>query len=164
MRSPTLSLPRLRQKFIDILNDVHAAEHETIIALPIMIRATDDADLKAALLDHLKATGTHICRLELIFGLLKEHPQPLRSLGMQSVLNEGVNALLAEAGDGALADSCRIVERSEISTYQLLLSWAKTLEEDDVAALLELTLAEEVTAEGDLSAIVARLNPTGAAA
>ena len=62
-----MTVSTLQELFNIELADLYDAEHQILEALPKMIDASNSADLKYALDQHLKLTKTHVDRLEDVF-------------------------------------------------------------------------------------------------
>ena len=62
------AISNLKELFEDELRDVYDAEKQITKALPKMIKAVRDEDLRSALEAHLEETHGQIQRLEEIFG------------------------------------------------------------------------------------------------
>ncbi len=139
------------------LKDIYYAEKKIYKALPKIIKAAADADLKAGLTAHRDETATHISRLEEIFGLMGKKPQGAKCDAIDGILKEG-DGLLADfgktrAGDAAIIFSCQAVEHYEITRYGSMKTYAAELGHTDIASLLKQTLAEEKNADKTLSKV-----------
>jgi ferritin-like metal-binding protein YciE len=143
--------------FEDELRDLYDAERQIIKALPRMIKATENDELRDAFEAHLEETRGHVERLEQVFAMLDLRVRGKHCSGMAGILEEGAN-LLTEDGDEAVLDAGYIaaaqrVEHYEITAYGTLIAWATTLGHENVTALLEQTLNEEKAADQKLSAL-----------
>ena len=149
---------RLTEFLHDEIKDIYWAEKHIVTALPKMKKAATSQELKDAFEEHLAVTKTHVERLEKVFSLLGAKPQAKKCDAMEGILKEGSGIIEdTEAGtatrDVGLILAAQKVEHYEISTYGGLARVAATLGLDDVAALLEATLAEEKEADTVLSTV-----------
>ncbi len=145
------------------LKDMYYAEKQIYKALPKIIKAASDADLKAGLTAHREETATQISRLEEIFGMMGKKPQAVKCEAIDGILKEG-DGLLEDfgstpAGDAAIVFSCQAVEHYEITRYGSMKTYAAELGHDDIASLLNETLSEEKNADTTLSKVaLSRVN------
>ena len=148
----------LLEFFTGELKDIYWAEKHLTKALPKMQKAATSTELAQAFADHLTQTETHITRLEEVFELLGEKAQAKKCDAMAGIVEEGEGIVEeTEAGtatrDVGLVLAGQKAEHYEISTYGGLAQLARTLGKDDVAELLEATLAEEKEADSLLTQI-----------
>ena len=153
----TMSETALRELLVHGMKDMHFAENAILKALPKMIEAALDEELKDALTNHMEETAGHVERLEEGFQALKEKAEGTPCKAMQGILSEGEEILgkfgKTDAGDAAIIFACQAVEHYEISRYGSMREWADELGLEDVAALLNETLDEEYAADDRLTAI-----------
>ena len=83
------------------LKDMYYAEGKIQKALPKMIKAAQDEELKAGLEKHLEETAEQISKLEALAALRSRHRDPLRGHCGPAALHPGQ----CRAGRLALADS-----------------------------------------------------------
>ena len=145
------------------LKDMYYAEKKIYKALPKIIKAAADAQLKESLTAHREETATQISRLEEAFAILGKRPQAVKCEAIDGILKEGDGLLedfgKTRAGDAAIVFSCQAVEHYEITRYGSMQTYAEELGHKDIASLLGQTLAEEKTADKTLSKIaVGRVN------
>ena len=148
----------LEEFFKDELKDIYWAEKHLVKTLPKMKKAATSKELQQAFADHLEATKTHVTRLEEVFGLLGKKPQAKKCDAMEGITKEGEGIIEeTEAGtatrDVGLILAGQKVEHYEISTYGGLAQLARTLSLDEVAEILETTLAEEKEADELLTTV-----------
>lgn len=146
-----------RELFLEQLGDIHSAETQITEALPKLVEAASDDELKDALSTHLHETRRQIERLEQIFGELDERPEKKTCMGMKGLLKEGEEGLQkglsGPLGDALIIANAQRVEHYEISAYGTAIAWAKELDLDEVADLLDETLDEEAGADETLTRI-----------
>ena len=150
------------------LKDLYSAETQITEALPKMIEAADNNDLKEALQQHLTITKKQKQRLDDIQKLLGEEKNKPENKGffanlfssnegeehckaMEGLIKEG-NSLLGEdmapeVTDAAIIAAAQKIEHYEISSYGTARAYALQLQLNDVAKLLETTLNEEYDAD-----------------
>lgn len=143
----------LRDTFIDELKDTYDAEHQIIKALPKAIKNAEHQELKEALESHLEETRTHVQRLEQVFEIFDETAKGKKCKGMQGLIAEGEEMMEDEQGDAALISALQKVEHYEIAAYGSLAAWAKLLQEQEAADILEETLNEENDADAKLTEV-----------
>lgn len=141
----------LRELFVDELKDIIYAERALVKALPKMARNASSATLKTSLEDHLGVTEQQVLRLEEVFALLGESNRGKKCDAMEGLIKEG-EGIIEETSPGPVRDAgiisaCQKVEHYEIASYGTLVAFAKTLGENRVADLLQLTLDEEKEAD-----------------
>ena len=146
----------VRELLLDEMKDLYDAEKQLVKALPKVVKASSNADLREAFENHLEETRGHVQRLERAFEMMGEKAKSKPCAAMKGLVEEADEA--HEKSEGPLTDSAIIcaaqkVEHYEIAGYGTLAAWAKSLGLDDVAGLLEETLAEEKAADKKLSEV-----------
>jgi ferritin-like metal-binding protein YciE len=141
----------LRETFLEELADLYDAEKQLIKALPRMAKAAEHDELRDAFETHLEETEEHVNRLEQVFEKMGEKPRGKKCKAMQGLLEEGQDLIKEKEGDAALICAAQKVEHYEIASYGSLRSWAKLMEEEDAAELLEETLQEEKATDQKLT-------------
>lgn len=150
-----MKIDSLQKLWIHELKDLHSAENQILKALPKIIDAASNEELKSALADHLRETQQHVARLETIFKKVGSSPGGHHCKGMEGLLEEG-EGILKDATDPQVRDAgiisaCQRVEHYEMAGYGTAGAYAELLEEMDAAALLQQTLDEEGGADTKLS-------------
>ena len=149
---------KLKEFFIDQLEDLLWAENKLIKTLPKMQEAATSVQLKEAFSGHLVQTQTHVSRLEQVFGIIGEDVDTKKCAAMAGIVDEGED-IIDETEEGTaqrdvgLIFAGQKVEHYEIATYGGMVSLAKTLGYQDAADLLSQTLEEEKQADEVLSQI-----------
>lgn len=157
----------LRDLLLHGLKDMYYAEGKIQKALPKMIAAAQDDELKSGLEKHLEETAEQIGQLEEAFELMGEKAKGEKCDAIEGILKEG-DSLLGDfggtsSGDAAIIFSCQAVEHYEISRYGSLRAYADLLGLDDVAEILDGILDQEDAADELLSEIAEeRANPMAA--
>lgn len=154
----TPSNSKLREFFIEQLQDMRWAEKELVRALPKLSEAATNSDLRQAFEDHLKETETHVQRLEEVFNMIGEPVSEHKCPAMAGIVNEG-EEIIKETDDGTAQRDVGLIfagqkaEHYEIATYGGLVTLARTLGYDDAAETLAGILAEEKEADKLLTEI-----------
>jgi ferritin-like metal-binding protein YciE len=134
---------KLRETFLEELQDVYDAEQQLVKALPKMAKAAENDELREGFEEHLQQTEEHVSRLEQVFEQFGEKAKAKKCKAMQGLVKEGEELISDEAGDAALICAAQKVEHYEIASYGSLKSWASLLGEEEAAELLGQTLDEE---------------------
>ena len=148
-------LNSLHDALIEEIKDVYDAEQQLTKALPAMAKAATNGALQGALEAHLVETRGQVTRLETVFELLDMKPQRKHCAGIAGIIEEASETLKEDAPPAVL-DACIIAggqraEHYEMAAYGTLVAWARTLELEQIAQLLEQTLEEEKAADEKLS-------------
>lgn len=157
----------LMDHFQDTLKDVYYAEKQIYKALPKMIKAASNDELRTGFETHREETAGQIERLEEVFALLDMKPRGKQCPAIDGILEEG-EELIGEHGkgaglDAALAAAAQAVEHYEIARYGTLCAWADTLGLRDAKKLLGMNLDEEETCDKTLSELAeSELNASAA--
>ncbi len=164
----SMKLENLQQLYLKELRDLYSAENQITDALPKLIDAAHNSELKNALQDHLNVTQTQIARLEQIFQSLNEKPSGETCSGMKGVIKEG-DEMVSAGGDPSTVDAGIIsaaqrVEHYEMAGYGTVRTYAKLLGRDQDATLLQQTLDEEEEADQTLTQIANTVNVEAKAA
>ncbi|WP_131194021.1 ferritin-like domain-containing protein [Lichenihabitans psoromatis] len=159
MGSKTRTLSDL---FMHTLKDVYYAERHIGKTLPKLAKAADSDELKQAFEQHRDETHAQIERLEQVFELLGKKVQSVPCEAIQGIIEEAKDVMDEFEGspalDAGLIAAAQAIEHYEIARYGALRSWASQLGLNQVATLLEETLAEEKHADARLSELGERLN------
>lgn len=159
-----MKLNTLNDLFMAELKDLYDAEHQITQALPKMAKAASTPELQQAFQQHLQQTQQHITRLEQVFDLCGERAERKTCKGMEGLIKEG-QEMMKEGSPSAVLDAALIsaaqkVEHYEIASYGTLRTFAKLLNMNEAAQLLQTTLDEESETDEKLTKIAERLvNP-----
>lgn len=156
----------LEDLFTDGVKDIYYAERKIIGGLKKMIRGAKSPDLKAAFETHLQETEGQVERLVQVFELLGKPARGKTCPAIDGILEEGQEILEefkdSDALDAGLLAAAQAVEHYEIARYGTLKSWAMQLGKQDVAQLLDATLAEETKTDQALTQLAeANVNSKG---
>lgn len=157
-----MSLESLQDLFLHEVKDLYHAEKQILKALPKMVKATENAQLKAAFEEHLEVTEKQVERLERVFEILGKPARGKRCVGMEGLIEEA-QELIGEEPPPAVLDAGLIacaqkVEHYEICAYGTLATYAEQLGLEEAKELLGDTLAEEKETDETLSKLAAELN------
>lgn len=156
----------LEDLFIDGVKDIYYAERKIVAALKKMTRGAQSQDLKSAFDLHLQETEGQIERLVQVFELLGKPARGKTCPAIDGIIEEGQEILEefkdSPALDAGLLAAAQAVEHYEIARYGTLRNWALELRKEDVAQLLEQTLAEEEKTDQALTQLAdAKVNRKG---
>jgi len=147
----------IRELLVDEMRDLYDAEKQLVKALPKMAKTSSNDALRDAIESHLEQTKGHVQRLEQAFEMLDGKVRSKPCKAMKGLIEEGKETMgedLAELlMDSALICAAQKVEHYEIAGYGTVSAWARSLGLDDVAELLEATLAEEKDADEKLTQV-----------
>ena len=151
----------LHKLFLDELSDIHHAERQLTKALPKMAKAAENEELRAAFESHLQETENQISRIEQVFESLGETARKKKCKAMEGLIEEGKELMEENKGsstiDAALISAAQKVEHYEIASYGCLCTWAKLMEHEEAARLLQESLDEEKEADERLTEIAESL-------
>ncbi len=150
-----MKMETLQDLFLDVIKDTYDAEQQITKALPKMVKAANNPDLKAGFDEHLTQTENHVKRLEQVFEALGEKPARKTCKGMKGLLEEGSELIKEDAEpdvlDAGLIAAAQKVEHYEISAYGTLIAYANSLGNQDVIDLFQQTLDEEKATDQKLT-------------
>ena len=154
----TTAHSKLKEFFVEQLQDILWAEKKLVKTLPKMKEAATTIRLKESFNDHLKETEKHVERLQEIFELINEEATEKKCKAMAGIVDEGED-IIDETDKGSaqrdvgLIFAAQKVEHYEIATYGGLASLARTLGYSQISEILEKTLLEEKQADEMLTYI-----------
>lgn len=150
-----MKLKTIRDLYIDQLKDLYNAENQLVKALPKMAKAATNEELSQAFTDHLQETEGQVERLEKIFQGLGISPKGKKCKAMEGLVAEGKETIDEDADpmvkDAALIAAAQRVEHYEMAGYGCVRTYARLLEDDEAADLLQETLDEEGNADKKLT-------------
>ena len=153
-----MEITTLRDLFQEHIQDLYSVEEQILDALPEMIDAATDPDLRAGLQNHLEETRRQYTRLEEIGRIMSFDPAGVKCEGMKGILKEGDKLISKEVEeddvlDAAIIAACQRVEHYEIAVYGTARTYARMLGESEATALLEESLNEEKNADRTLTQV-----------
>jgi len=149
---------KLKEFFVDQLEDLYWAEKKLVKTLPKMQEAATSQQLKDAFANHCNETQNHVSRLERVFGIIGEDVDSTKCPAMAGIVDEGED-IIDDTDDGSAQRDVGLIfagqkaEHYEIATYGGMITLAKTLGYDEAADILSQTLAEEKKADELLTSI-----------
>ena len=137
------------------LSDLYSAEKQLTKALPRMVKAAENAELRRGLEEHLEQTHGHVERLNTIANQLNFSLGGHTCKAMEGLLEEGADLIHEDANqdvrDAGLIGAAQRVEHYEIAGYGTARALAARLGYQEAANLLQLTLQEEREADTKLT-------------
>ena len=151
-----MQLQTLQDLFEEEIADLYSAETQLVTALPQLVRATSNDELRGALEQHLQETRDHVRRLEDIRAQVGSSKTE-QCEGMRGLINESQEIVSAIGDpvvkDAALISAAQRVEHYEIAAYGTARTLADELDLGDAKDLLDQTLDEESNADKLLTKI-----------
>lgn len=145
----------LSDAFEHTLQDIYYAENAIAKALPKVIGALSNADLKSALQDHLKETKDQIKLLDKVFKSIGKPAKGEKCDAIEGLIKECDGVIEEAKGPVALHATvigcCQAIEHYEIARYGTLREWAKMLKEDEAHDILSQILDQEKAANHKLT-------------
>ena len=147
---------KLREFFIEQLQDIYWAEQKLVKTLPKLSEASRSPELRQAFDSHLTETRNHVSRIEKAFALMKEKAEAKECPALKGIVEEG-EEIIDETEDKTAQRDVGLIfagqkaEHYEIATYGSLIEVAKVMGEPEVANLLQETLKEEKAADQKLT-------------
>lgn len=143
--------------FVDQLRDLYDAEKQLADALPILSESATTPKLKEAFRTYTIDAKTQIARLEEMFISLNEAPIGRSCETMEALVKESqscINNYYSSAvRDAALIAAIQRIKHFEMAVYGTLRTFAKELDLDDMACILQKSLDEEGKANKTLTSI-----------
>ena len=137
----------LRELLIMKIRVLYSAESDLLKALSGFAKKVSDADLKGIFEEHAEQTEDHVKRLTRICELLGVKAQKVPSEAMKGLIADAEwiskNVKGVSAQDAAFVGAAIAIACHEAANYEIAITWAKLLEKDEIADLLEQTLEEE---------------------
>ena len=156
-----MELESLEELYIEELKDLWSAEKQILRAMPRMIKAASNKELKRGFTMHERQTREQVKRLERICKELGVSPRGKKCEGMEGLLQEGTD-LIKERPDPDVLDAGLIaaaqhVEHYEMAGYGTVRTWARLLGYGNQADLLQTTLDEEGMTDKQLTELAERM-------
>ncbi len=155
-----MELDTLKDLYVEGLNDLYSAENQILKAMPKMIKACSDKQVKAAFRSHERQTREQVRRLERICKELGVSPRGKKCEGMEGLIKEA-KSLIQERPDKDVLDAGLIaaaqhVEHYEMAGYGTMRTYARELGYPGQARLLQTTLNEEGDTDKKLTRMAVR--------
>jgi ferritin-like metal-binding protein YciE len=152
-----MKLQTLEDLLVHQIQDILSAEHQVKKALPRMAEAAGSDALRQAFQDHHRETDTQIERLRNALQLMEKPVTASHCEAAEGLITEAEEYLDGEGNrdvlDAAIITAAQRFEHYEIAAYGSALSFARRLNRDEVARLLEASLNEEKAADERLNSI-----------
>jgi ferritin-like metal-binding protein YciE len=157
----------LEELFEHELKDLYDAELRLTEALPKLAEKAASPALKRAFQNHLRETEKQVERLRSIFESLGVDAEREKCDAMTGLIKEGSAVIDAEGDpnvlDAALIAAAQRAEHYEIAAYGTARAFARQLNNEYAAELLEQTLEEEKATDRKLTMIAeGSVNPASA--
>lgn len=148
-------LQNLEDLFYHELKDLYSAESQLIEALPKMAEEANDKQLRSSFEKHLEQTKQQRERLVEITKMLNIDPEGHKCKAMEGLIKEGSSMIDEKANpdtkDAGLIAAAQRIEHYEISGYGTARHFARMLNQNKVADMLEETLNEEKATDEKLN-------------
>jgi ferritin-like metal-binding protein YciE len=167
LKAGTKSLDSMEDLLVEELKDLYDVENRVIDSLPDMQEAANSEQLKSAFEQHRGQSQRQKERLEQCFRAMDVEPDRGSCDGIKGILEEGEVFIKADGDpkvkDAALIASAQRVEHYEMAAYGAARAFARHLQREDVADLLQKTLDEEGKTDHELTELAAsQVNPPSA--
>jgi ferritin-like metal-binding protein YciE len=164
-----MAITSLQELYVQKLQMIYDAEQQTLQAFPRAIQSARNDELRRGLEAHRQQTEDQVRRLEQVFRARGQAPQRAECRSMRALLLEAEEVLPnirdEDTRDAFIIAAQQGVEHHEIADYGTARTWARQLDFDDDAAVLEAILDEERRADQLLSDVAERMvNPEAASA
>jgi ferritin-like metal-binding protein YciE len=137
-----------RDFYLAELGDLHDAEQQILLELPLMAASATSSALRDAFDEHYRQTQQHLERLEGLFAEIDERPRQTRCRAIRTLIEDGrlrvAGAEPGEIRDAALIAAAERIEHFEIASYRTARAYASRVDDGTSAALLDETLTEEI--------------------
>jgi ferritin-like metal-binding protein YciE len=145
---------------LTMMQDVYYAERQILKALPKLAKASENEELKNALMHHREETQGQVERLQKAFEALGKRARGQTCEAINGLIEEG-EEIVEEVQEGAVRDagivaSAQAVEHYEMARYGTIIAWAKAVGANDVVKLMQETLEEEKKADTTLNQLATR--------
>ncbi|MCC7179985.1 MAG: ferritin-like domain-containing protein [Acidobacteria bacterium] len=145
----------LADAFTQTLQDVYYAEHALTKALPKVISAVSQPDLKKALQAHLDETKEQITLLDDVFSSIDQEAAGEKCEAIDGLIKETESVMDEATGKAAkhaaIVGCCQAIEHYEIARYGTLREWAKALGHAEAHEMLSQILDQEKAANHKLT-------------
>ncbi len=156
-----MELETLKDLYVEGLKDLYSAEKQILKALPKMMKAATDPELKRGFMMHERQTKQHVQRLERICKELGKSPTGKKCIGMEGLIEEAAELIKEKPDkdvlDAGLIAAAQHVEHYEMAGYGCVRTYARHLGYPQQEVLLQTTLNEE----GDTDKALTKLAETG---
>jgi len=150
-----MAIVSLKDLYLDELGDLYDAETQVIRTLPRLAEQAHAPELREALMKHCEESRLHLERLELIFTHWSERRKGRPCAALGGIVQEADDRLdqvtTADTRDAAIIGVAQRIEHYEIAAYGCARTYARRLNRQDEARLLQETLQDEGRADRRLT-------------
>lgn len=152
-----MNLDNLRDVFHGQMKDIYSAEKQLVDAMPSLMEATNNPELKKLIKKHYEETQSQYEIVRQLLDNMDVNPGNAKCDAMEGLIKEAKD-MASKSGDGDARDAGIIcaaqkIEHYEIATYGSLRAWARILGEEDVAEKLDELLDQEYEADNAMGSI-----------
>ena len=156
----------LQDLFEDTIKDLYNAEMQFLKAMPKLMKASQDPQIRAAIENHMSQSDGQMRRLEKVAELGGFIPTGKACKAAQGLVEEAREHLeegkLGPTLDAAIICCAQKNEHYEICSYGTVIAWAEALGNSEAAMLLQETLEEEEQTDEVLGGISESVNAEAA--
>ncbi|MCA1324773.1 ferritin-like domain-containing protein [Herbaspirillum sp. alder98] len=155
-----MTIKSIEDLFVHSLSDISNAEKQLTKALPRLLRAASEPELKAAFEANLDATQGRIERIDQAVEETGLRLRRVKCAAMEGLVEEGKEQI-EEVEKGAVLDSALIaaaqkIAHYEIATYGTLCALAKHLDYSEASKQLHVSLEESKAIDAELTILAQR--------
>ncbi len=147
---------------VEQVKDLYYVEKQMLKNLPKLIKRATSQELKKVLENHLTETESHIERLERVFSKLDMEPRGKFCPAIDGIMEEAAEIIEMDADpevmDAAIIAAAQKAEHYEIATYGCVRTYARMLNYNNIAGILEDILQEEKNVDVTLTEIAETIN------
>ena len=145
----------LKELFLDSVAEMYYTENQLVKALPKLAMTATEEDLRSAFETHLTETESHVLNLERIFQQFGEKPRSKKCPAIIGIIKEAEEIISENKNsptlNAALVYAAQKAEHYEIASYGTLREWARYLQNDEAAELIDDILNQEKAADQKLT-------------
>ena len=120
----------LNELLLSFLQDIYYAERQILKALPKMAKASQNEQLKQALMQHREETQGQVERLQKAFDALGKRARGQTCEAINGIIEEGEEIIdqfeQGSVRDAGIVASAQAVEHYEMARYGSLIAWARS--------------------------------------
>jgi ferritin-like metal-binding protein YciE len=145
----------MTEAFYHTLKDIYYAENALMKAIPKMIDAAPEGEIRTAFEDHLTETKEHVKLLKQVFKTIDKPAEGEKCDAIEGLIKEteGISEASGKALGACLIGAAQAIEHYEIARYGTLRQWAKEQKNDEAHDLLSKILDMEKAANAKLTGI-----------
>ena len=157
------TIETLDDLFVHGLKTISYAERQIAETLPKMADMATNPELRDGFQQHLRETEGQRQRLERVFQMLGRDADETTCPAIDGII-KAANTTASDIDDkqvldAALTFGAQMVEHYEIANYGTLIAWARELGREEIASVLNETLAEEKATDEKLTRLAeSRIN------